>query len=135
MVCLCRPYADHIPLNFLKAVFHKVYLVHSGILIRPLSFQPVFVHGAFFFVHGNFSSEIFRSCYSHQDYLQKIGFNFGQSKRCQSSLSLSVFEDMYRLNHRMFSRMFSQANQLFLFAILSLADFCQQWTLAVEQTH
>ena len=28
----CMPKADHIPSNFLKAVFHKLYLIHSWIL-------------------------------------------------------------------------------------------------------
>ena len=31
MVCLSKPYADHITSNFLKFVFHKFYLVHSWI--------------------------------------------------------------------------------------------------------
>ena len=74
MVCLSRPYPFHIPSNFLKAVFQKLYLVHSWILYSILYYDVNFCLSKHF---SNFSVTFYIeiSCFSPEKALEITKIN------------------------------------------------------------
>ena len=103
------------------SIFDKKHARRTFINIARISCLMILNWYLFIALSAILCLEIFKSCYPYWDYLQERGFNFGWPKRCQSSLSFNVSDRFVLLE----PRMFSQANQLTLFSILSLVDFCQ----------